>query len=191
MPLLVGLDGVKKMSKSLGNYVGITESADQMFGKLMSLSDPMMRDYFVLCTDVPLGEIESLLAQSESGAINPKDVKRRLAREIISLYHGMASAEQADVEWNRIHSQGEIPADMPLVTLGADVFRDDTVWACKLLVAAGMAKSNGEARRLIEQGGVFLNGDKLADPSAEIALEAVRDAVLRVGPRRFARLKAE
>lgn len=191
MPLLVGLDGVKKMSKSLGNYVGITESPDQMFGKLMSLSDPMMRDYFVLCTDVPLGEIEGLLTQSEAGAVNPKDVKRRLAREIISLYHGMAAAEQADVEWNRIHSQGETPADMPLVTLGADVFRDDTVWACKLLVAASMAKSNGEARRLIEQGGVFLNGDKLADPGAEISLEAVRDAVLRVGPRRFARLKAD
>ena len=188
MPLLVGLDGAKKMSKSLGNYVGITETADAMFGKLMSLSDLMMRDYFILCTDVPLNEVEDLLKQSETGATNPKDVKRRLSREIIRLYHGAEAADAADAEWNRIHSQGELPADMPTVTLANDVFRDNTIWACKLLVVAGMAKSNGEARRLIEQGGVFLNSDKLADPSAEIAVDALRDAVLRVGPRRFARL---
>jgi tyrosyl-tRNA synthetase len=189
MPLLVGLDGVKKMSKSLGNYVGITESPDTMFGKLMSLSDTIMRDYFVLCTDVPLQEIENLLAQAVSGQINPKDVKSRLAREIITIYHSAGAADAADREWNRIHSAGELPTDIPDVTLAPDVARDGKVWVCKLLTAAGMAKSNGEARRLVEQGGVFLNGDKLADPAAELPLDSLPDGVLRVGPRRYVRLK--
>ena len=188
MPLLVGLDGVKKMSKSLGNYVGITESADSMYGKLMSLSDTMMRDYFILCTDVPMEEIVSLLQAAESGQSNPKDVKRRLAREIISIYHDSAAAEAADKEWHRIHSQGELPTDIPVVTLDAATGHAETIWVCKLLVTAGMAKSNGDARRLIEQGGVFLNGAKLTDASAQLVVDGLHDGVIRVGPRRYARL---
>ncbi len=189
MPLLVGLDGIKKMSKSLGNYVGITESPDAMFGKLMSISDALLRDYFVLCTDVPLEEIEALLSQAVSGQINPKDVKRRLAREIISLYHSAEAGAVADQEWNRIHAQKELPTDMLTVTIPEDAVKDERVWVCKLLVVAGMAKSNGEARRLIEQGGVFLNGEKVSEVSAELPLETLNEAVLRVGPRRFARLQ--
>lgn len=188
MPLLVGLDGTKKMSKSLGNYVGIAESPDVMFGKLMSLSDAMMRDYFVLCTDVPIEEIERLLSESETGVTNPKDVKRRLAREIITIYHGGDAANNADAEWNRIHSAGEIPAEMPEVTLSPDLAKDGKVWVCKLITAANMAKSNGEARRLIEQGGVTLNGEKLADGSAELEWENLDHAILQVGPRRFVRI---
>jgi len=191
MPLLVGLDGVKKMSKSLGNYVGVAESPDTMFGKLMSISDEAMRTYFVLCTDVPEPEIETLLQNAQSGNVNPKDVKRRLAREVIAIYHGMPAAEAADAEWNRVHSAGEIPADLSEVTLPPDIARNGSVWACKLLVGAGMAKSNGEARRLIGQGGVTLNGAKLADPDAELPLPSLADAILRVGPRRYARLKVE
>ena len=189
MPLLVGLDGTKKMSKSLGNYVGIMEAPDAMFGKLMSISDALLRDYFVLCTDVPLEEIESLLSQAASGQVNPKDVKRRLAREIIGLYHNAEAGEAADQEWNRIHAQKELPVDMPTVTIPEDAVKDARVWVCKLLVVAGMAKSNGEARRLVEQGGVFLNGEKVSDVSAELPLETLNEAVLRVGPRRFARLQ--
>jgi tyrosyl-tRNA synthetase len=198
MPLLVGLDGVKKMSKSLGNYVGIAESADVMFGKLMSISDAMMRDYFVLCTDEPLEEIETLLKQAEAGEVNPKDVKRQLARVIIDLYHPPVVLEtgevvypslKADEEWHRIHKAGEIPTDLPEAALPADLARDGKAWVCKLLVSAGMAKSNGEARRLIVQGGVMLNGEKIADADGELALESLVDAVLQVGPRRFVRLK--
>jgi tyrosyl-tRNA synthetase len=188
MPLLVGLDGVKKMSKSLGNYVGIGESADVMFGKLLSISDAMMRDYFVLCTDVSLSEIDALLKQAESGEVNPKVVKSRLAREIIALYHGMPAAEAAEAEWNRIHSAGEVPADMPDVTVPADSAKDGKVWICKVLTVAGMAKSNGDARRLVEQGGVSINGEKIADPNAELSLDSLNDAVLRVGARRYVRL---
>jgi tyrosyl-tRNA synthetase len=189
MPLLVGLDGVKKMSKSLGNYVGIAESPDVMFGKLMSISDAMMRDYFVLCTDVPLEEVEALLTAAEAGTVNPKDVKRRLAREIIALYHGMPAAEAADAEWQRVHAAGELPSEMPEVVLSAEAAREGKVWVCKLLVAAGMAKGTGEARRLIEQGGVTLRGEKVADAGAEFSLADLDHAVLRVGPRRFVRLR--
>ena len=189
MPLLVGLDGVKKMSKSLGNYVGVAETADSMFGKLMSISDEAMRTYFILCTDVPQEEIDALLSQAHSGQANPKDVKRRLAREVIAIYHGVEAAEAADAEWNRVHSAGEIPSDMPEVELDADLARDGKVWACKLLVAAGMAKSNGEARRLIGQGGVMVNGAKLDNPDADLTLADVNGAVLRVGPRRYVKLK--
>lgn len=189
MPLLVGLDGVKKMSKSLGNYVGISESADTMFGKLMSISDEAMRDYFILCTDLPEEEIESLLAEASAGRINPKDAKRRLAREIISLYHGSPAASAADAEWNRVHSAGEIPADLPDVELPADSIRDGKIWACRLLVSAGMAKGTGDARRLIEQGAVTLNGTKLEDPAAELTRSELDGAILRVGPRRYARVK--
>lgn len=188
MPLLVGLDGVKKMSKSLGNYVGIAESPDTMYGKLMSISDEAMQTYFVLCTDVPIEEIESLLADARTGKTNPKDVKRRLAQEIIAIYHGAAAAAAADAEWNRVHSSGEIPTDIPEVVLPGDVFKDNKVWVCKLLVAAGMCKSNGDARRLITQGGVTLNGEKLDNADAELTPEQVEQAILRVGPRRYVRI---
>jgi tyrosyl-tRNA synthetase len=189
MPLLVGLDGAKKMSKSLGNYVGISETPDVMFGKLLSVSDEMMRDYFVLCTDVPPAEVDQLLREAASGAVNPKDVKRRLAREIIALYHGTPAAESADAEWQRVHSVGELPTEMPEAALTAEVARDGQVWICKLLVAVGMAKGTGEARRLVEQGGVVLNGARITDANAEFALPSLQEAALQVGPRRFVRLK--
>lgn len=188
MPLLVGLDGVKKMSKSLGNYVGIAESADVMFGKLMSISDAMMKDYFILCTDVPTDEIDQLLQKAESGAINPKDVKRRLAREIIAIYHSAEAGQLADDEWHRVHSSGELPSDMPEVALPADIAVDGKVWICKLLVVTGMAKGNNEARRVVEQGGVLLNNEKISDVKAELAWESLSNAVLKVGPKRYARL---
>ena len=188
MPLLVGLDGVKKMSKSLGNYVAIGDTPDAMFGKLLSISDAMMRDYFVLCTDVTLTEINSLLGRAESGETNPKVIKSRLAREIIAIYHGMPAAEAAEMEWNRVHSAGEVPSDMPDVTVPAESAKDGSVWVCKLLTLAGMAKSNGDARRLVEQGGVSVNGAKIDDPNAELPLNSLNEAVLRVGARRYVRL---
>ena len=189
MPLLVGLDGVKKMSKSLGNYVGIAEMPDTMFAKLMSLSDEMMRTYFVLCTDAPLEEIETLLKESEAGTVNPRDVKRRLAREIITIYHTAEAAEQADAEWLRVHSAGELPTDMPERVILPENAREGRVWICKLLVVAGMAKGTGEARRLIEQGGVLLDGTKHTDTAEEFLLESLHGQVLQVGPKRYARLK--
>lgn len=189
MPILVGLDGVKKMSKSIGNYVGIRESPDSMFGKLMSISDAMMKDYFILCTDVPEEEVAALIKQAESGEVNPKDVKRRLAREIIAIYHDAEAGEQADKEWHRIHAAGEVPADMPEMTLSGENVNEGKIWICHLLVEAGMAKGTGEARRLVTQGGVALNGEKVADPQAALSLDALDNAVLKVGAKRYARLR--
>lgn len=189
MPILVGLDGQKKMSKSLGNYVGIAESPDVMTGKIMSINDEQMRDWFVLCTDVALDEINRLIGDAQSGAANPKDVKRRLAREIVAIYHGREAADTADAEWQKIHSSGELPTDIPDVILPPDLIENDSVWICKLLVAAGMAKSNGEARRLVEQGGVVLSGDKITDAKENVPESILAGAVLRVGPRRFVRLQ--
>jgi tyrosyl-tRNA synthetase len=189
MPLLVGLDGVKKMSKSLGNYVGIAEAPIDMFGKLMSISDDLMRDYFVLNTDVPLDEIEALLRGAASGAANPKDVKRRLAREIITIYHGVDAAHEADAEWNRVHASGELPTEMPEVTVERGQAKNGKLWICKLLVLTGLAKGTGDARRLVDQGGVLLNEDRVTDPNFEPNVDALDGAVLRVGPRRYLRIR--
>ena len=188
MPLLVGLDGVKKMSKSLGNYVGIAETPDVMFGKLMSISDDLMRDYFVLCTDIPLEEIDAELQKAQAGSVNPKDVKRRLAREIIAIYHGMPAAEAADAEWQRVHSAGELPAEAPDCFVTEALEKDGKVWICRLLVFAGMAKGNSEARRLIEQGGVALDLDRITNPSAEFHRPMLDGRFLNVG-HRYVRLR--
>lgn len=190
MPLLVGLDGVKKMSKSLGNYVGITEPPDSMFGKLMSISDEMMETYFHLTTDVPVEEYQSLLEQARNGQINPKDVKRRLAREVVTIYHGAEAASAADAEFERVHARHQIPSDLPEYQITPDALRNGSLWVCRLLVLSGLAKGTGEARRLIEQGGVQLNGSRISDPAAEFSPEELNGAILQVGSRHFLKIRS-
>lgn len=190
MPLLVGLDGVKKMSKSLGNYVGITEPPDSMFGKLMSISDEMMETYFHLTTDVPVEEYQTLLQQARSGKTNPKDVKRRLAREVVTIYHGAEAASAADAEFERVHARHQIPSDLPEFQITPDALRNGSLWVCRLLVLAGLAKGTGEARRLIEQGGVQLNGSRVSDSSAEFSPEELNGAILQVGSRHFLKIRS-
>ena len=188
MPLLVGLDGVKKMSKSLGNYVGIAESPIDMFSKLMSITDEMMRDYFVLCTDIDLDEMEALLKDCASGVTNPRDVKRRLAQEVVTIYHSKEAAIEADAEWIRVHSSRELPTEIPSAVVPAEVIEEGKVWICKLLVSTGMASGTGEARRLIQQGGVKLDGEKVADATQLISVSQLEGAVLKVGAKRFVKL---
>ncbi|MCC6731204.1 MAG: tyrosine--tRNA ligase [Chthonomonadales bacterium] len=188
-PLLVGLDGVQKMSKSLGNYVGITEPPDVMFGKLMSISDEAMPTYFELATAIPMGEVRGLLEDAAAGRRNPKDVKRRLARTVVATYHGEEAAALADAEFERIHARGEMPADMPELTVSPDLARSGGVWVCRLLVAAGLARGTGDARRLVEQGGVHVDGERVTSPDAELPLESLDGATLQVGSRRFVRLR--
>jgi len=188
MPLLVGLDGVKKMSKSLGNYVGVRDSPGEMYGKILSLADAPMRDYFTLCTDVPEAEINQLITDAASGAVNPKIVKQRLAREIVTLYHGADAANDAEAEFSRVFSKGEIPEDLPDLVVPTDETENGTVPLARLITLAGFAKSNGEARRLIEQGGVTFAGEKITNPAARVA--AQDGAVLKAGKRNFARVKA-
>ncbi len=186
MPLLVGLDGVKKMSKSLGNYVGISEPPAEMFGKLMSLSDPLMPTYYELCTDVPMDEVAAL---TDAGRTHPREAKKRLAREVITLYHGAEAAQAADDEFERVHKQHEEPEDMPEVAV-PDSICDAAGHArvTALLVAAGLAPSSGEAKRLIAQGGVSIDGEKVADPAGTILIRSGQ--VVKVGRNRFARLIA-
>jgi tyrosyl-tRNA synthetase len=183
-PLLVGLDGVQKMSKSLGNYVGISEPPEQMFGKLMSIPDELMPTYFELATEVPLDQVASLLAG------HPMIAKKALAREIVRIYYREAAAEAAQQEFERVFSERELPEEMPEVQIPrAERKEDGRIWIGKLITLAGFALGTREARRLVEQGGVTLDGDKILDPNADVAVKP--GTVLRVGRRKFARLTVE
>lgn len=187
MPILVGLDGVQKMSKSLGNYVGVTEPPKEMFGKLMSIPDELMHDYFELCTDVPLEEIKAIDEAIASGKLHPMEAKKRLAREIVTIYHSPEAAAEAQAEFERVFSQREVPTELPEILLQRSELQDSKIWIVRLLVKSGMAPSNSEARRLIQQGAVTLDGTKITDPNANI--EIADGQVLRVGKLRFGRIK--
>ena len=187
MPILVGLDGVQKMSKSLGNYVGIAEAPNEMFGKLMSIPDNLMSQYFELCTDVPVKEIKEMEDGISGGKLHPMDVKKRLGREIVTIYHDGAAAVEAQGEFERVFSSRELPTDIPTVKITASVLKDRKIWAPKLLSMTGTASSNSDARRLIDQGGVSLDGVKITDSNADV--EIVDGQVLRVGKLKFVRLE--
>jgi tyrosyl-tRNA synthetase len=182
MPLLVGLDGKEKMSKSLGNYVGITEHPKEMFGKLMSIPDELMRDYFILCTDVPEEEVERILDG------HPMEAKKRLAWEIVRIYHGEDAANSAKEEFERVFSRRELPKDaydfvVSLSELGEE---DGKLQLAKLLRAIGAASSNREAHRLIEQGAVEINGKRITDRFAKV--EVKTGDIMRFGKHRWVRL---
>ncbi|TMI90678.1 MAG: tyrosine--tRNA ligase [Bacillati bacterium ANGP1] len=185
-PLLPGLDGVQKMSKSLGNAIGITDPPNEMYGKVMSLPDPLMIPYFEYCTQVPLEEIRALEAALGSGRAHPRDAKRRLAREITRRYHGEAAALAAEAEFDRVFGSRELPEEIPDVTLGRDRLRGGRIRLARLLVETGLADSNTDARRLISQGGVSLDRARVHE---DLEVE-VRDGLLvQVGRRRFARVR--
>ena len=185
MPLLEGLDGVEKMSKSLGNSVGINEPAREIYGKLMSISDALMWRYWELCTDSSLAEIAALRSRVEAGEVHPKDVKTDLARRIVADYHGRKAAAAAAAEFEKIFARRETPEDVREVRLPS---ASRPVWVPKLLVSLGMAKSNGEARRLIEQGGVSLDGERMSDASREIPAAPSSSCLIKVGKRHFVRV---
>ena len=185
-PLLPGLDGVQKMSKSLGNAIGITDLPNEMYGKVMSLPDPLMIPYFEYCTLVPLDEIRALESSLGSGRAHPRDAKRRLAREITARYHGGPAAGAAEAEFDRVFGSRELPEEIPDVTLGRDRLRGGRIRLARLLVETGLADSNTDARRLISQGGVSLDRARVHE---DLEVE-VRDGLLvQVGRRRFARVR--
>ena len=178
MPLLEGLDGVEKMSKSKGNYVGIAEHPNEMFGKLMSISDVLMWRYFELLSFRPLGEIARLKAECESGR-NPRDAKVMLAQEIVARFHSPRAADEALADFNN-RAKGGIPDDIPEVTLtGAPL------GIGALLKQAGLAPSSSEAMRLIEQGGVRIDGAAISDKGLKVEAGSF---VVQVGKRKFARI---
>jgi len=183
MPLLEGLDGAEKMSKSLDNYVGITEPPQEIFGKIMSISDDLMYRYYELLTDAPMAEIETMRRQAEQGRINPKDLKIKLASGIVSDFWGEAEARTAAHEFERIFSHREIPADMEEITIS-----QPRIQLIDLLADNRLFPSRGEAKRMIRQGGVYLDGQRVEDIGLELELDKHPEMVLKLGKKRFYRI---
>ena len=181
LPVLEGLDGKQRMSKSLGNYIGIDEAPEEMYGKTLSIPDNLIMRYFELVTDVDLSELKEIAARLQDPAVNPRDIKRYLARTIVRMYHDEQAAARAEAHFDQVFVKKDIPDDIPEVAVGQDQMRIDD-----LVVFTGMAKSKGEARRLIQGGGVSLDGEKITDPFHTVRIK--KGQVLKVGKRRFARL---
>jgi tyrosyl-tRNA synthetase len=182
MPILEGLDGVQKMSKSLNNYIGISEPADEMFGKLMSISDELMWRYFELLSFRPMHEITQFRADIEQGK-NPRDVKFLLAEEIISRFHDAAAAKKARETFIARFQKGAVPEDMPELALPGS---DGTLAIANLLKDAGLTQSTSEALRMLKQGAVKIDGEKVEDTGLQLAAGTTH--VYQVGKRRFARV---
>jgi tyrosyl-tRNA synthetase len=182
MPLLEGLDGVQKMSKSLGNYVGIAEPPDQMFGKLMSISDDLMWRYFELLSDATLEEIAGW-RRSVAEGVNPRDIKFRLGEEMVARFHGKAAATRAREDFIARFQQGAMPDEIPEISV---VARDTGLPIANLLKDAGLVKSTSDALRLIDQGGVRIDGERVEDRGLSIPAGTVH--VFQVGKRRFIRV---
>jgi tyrosyl-tRNA synthetase len=183
MPLLEGLDGVNKMSKSLGNYIGINEPADEIFGKIMSVSDLLMIRYYELLSDMSLSELDQLKKNLKDGSVHPMDAKKQLGREIVARYHGAAAAAAAEEHFVSRFRDNQIPDDMPEFTFSGD---GATILLCKLLAATGVVPSNSEGRRAIKGGGVKVNGEKVSDENLELPGQG--EYILQVGKRRFAKV---
>jgi len=182
-PLIEGLDGVQKMSKSLGNYIGIEEPPSEMFGKVMSISDELMWKYYELLTDLSLSDISNLKSQIEAGE-NPRNIKVNLAKLIISDFHSAADAKGAEDDFNRRFVQKEVPNDIEVKSVAAGVYK-----LAELLADTGLAASKGEARRLIEQGGVKINGEKATASNADIIIDT-KGVLVQVGKRKFLEIRA-
>ncbi len=185
MPLLEGLDGVNKMSKSLGNYIGITEPAKEIFGKVMSASDDLMFRFYELVSSVSLGELEKIKADVKSGVLHPMEAKKRLAEELADRFCGMSEGAKARAEFESVFSRNAMPDEIPSVEI---IWEGATMKLAKLMALAGVAKSNSEARRLIQQGAVEMN----ESPVREIDMELpAGEYVLKVGKKRFVRVAAQ
>jgi tyrosyl-tRNA synthetase len=187
MPLLVGTDGKEKMSQSLGNYIGVDDEPNDMYGKTMSIPDQLIESWFTLCTDVPVSEIQEIESQISAGALNPRDAKRRLAKEIVTLYHS------AKPQRPRMITSSTLSAN------GANLWTPGGSHSCRvgqgwgltipaLLTSLGITKSNGEARRLMAGGGVSLDGQRMTDPTQGFSMEALAGKVLRAGKHTFRKL---
>lgn len=178
VPLLLGTDGIRSMSQTVGNYIGLGEPPGEMFGKLMSIPDELTNDYFFYLTDVPREEIVNL---------SPRDAKRRLAFEITAMYHGKAAALAASDEFDRVHVRHERPIEVPQVVLDRSLIKGDgTIWVIDLLDASGLVTSRGEAKRLIAQGGVKVNEERIATSDADLPFDP--PMLIQVGKRAFAEL---
>jgi len=184
MPLLVGLDGKEKMSKSLGNQIGITDEPREMFGKVMSIPDEIMENYYILLSHLPDDEIDSIFEGIKKGAINPRDAKLKLASIITGFFYDYETAHNCFEEFERVFSKGGIPDDIKEFEIKTD---DGRVWLIGLIEEAGLCLSKSEARRLLRQGGIYLNNRRLSREEEDVIVK--NGDILRVGKRRFIRIK--
>ncbi len=184
-PLLVGTDGKEKMSQSLNNYVSIVDPPNDMFGKTMSIPDDLILNWFELCTDVPFEEARALLGEGK----NPRDAKVRLAKEIVALYHSREAAEEAERYFTETFTERRQPVEAEEAAIPPETVDDlNKVGIAALIAALGLAKSNGEARRLMQAGAVSLDSERLTDPFLSMPKKDVKDKVLRVGKHQFRKL---
>ncbi len=188
MPLLEGTDGVKKMSKSYGNYIGLTDEPADMFGKIMSIPDELVARYYRLCSTLSIDEIDAIDASFEDGTADPYALKRALGRNIVELYHGADKAVQAEEAFDALFKKHEIPDDV--AEFSVELVRNDQglVYLPKLMVEVKLSASAGDARRLIDGGGVKINGEALAPKSYNVDPDLLDHAILQAGKRRFAKL---
>ena len=182
MPLLEGLDGVNKMSKSLGNYIGVTEDPQTMFGKVLSISDDLMWRYYELLSDKSLHEIEQLKEDVASGKVHPKLAKEALAQEIVARYHDSIAAQKAKEEFDRVHKQKDIPTDI------AEYSFQGPIWIAKVLTETKLEPSTSQARRDIKQGAVKINQEKITDEQLQLENG---EYIVQVGKRKFAKVKVD
>jgi tyrosyl-tRNA synthetase len=183
-PLLEGLDGVQKMSKSLGNYIGITDAPDEMFGKVMSISDDLMWKYYELLTELTPAEISALKAKCDAGEMNPRNAKVDLAKSIIKDFHSSDAARAAEEEFNRRFVKKEIPDEVEERIIAAGTYK-----LVDLMIQTQLVESKGEAKRLIEQGGVKVGGEKASNTGADVAVD--NELLIQVGKRKFLKVKAK
>ena len=182
MPLLEGLDGIQKMSKSLGNYIGIDEEPKEMYGKAMSIPDELMMRYFMLVTDMSIEEQEDIAKRLESGELHPRDAKMQLARTIVRLYHGEEAALEAEEEFKRVFQQRAMPTDIPEYAMDAPT---EPIFVPQFCTDAGLTASNGEARRSIKAGAFKVNGEKYTEEN----LKLEDGMIIQVGKRKFVKIK--
>ncbi len=187
MPLLEGLDGVNKMSKSLGNYIGIDEEPNEIYGKAMSIPDELMVKYFELATDISNEELDALKKGLADQTVHPRDAKMKLAYTFVKMFHGDEAAQAAEQHFKTVFQQRALPDDIEEVGLSSAELVGGRIRLIKLLVSLGLQSSNGEARRSIVQGAVRINEERIADPNAEVSV--AEGDVVQVGKRKFAKIK--
>ena len=188
MPLLEGTDGVKKMSKSYGNYIGLTDEPADMFGKIMSIPDELVARYYRLCSTLSIDEVDAIDASFEDGTADPYALKRALGRNIVELYHGVDKAAQAEEAFDALFKKHEIPDDVAEFSVELVCNEQGLVYLPKLMVEIKLSASTGDARRLIDGGGVKINGEALAPKSYNVDPDLLDHAILQAGKRRFAKL---
>jgi tyrosyl-tRNA synthetase len=188
MPLLEGLDGVQKMSKSLNNYIGVTDKPTDIYGKTMSIPDTLMMKYYDLLTGIPQSELERIKEGLKNGLLHPRDVKKRLAKTFVTNFYSAKAADDAELNFDKVFRDGNTPDEVPVKKISpSDIEPDGTIWLPKAMVIGGVASGTSEGARLIDQGGVEVNGEVIRDRKTKIKM--VGEVLIKAGKRRFVKLK--